>query len=151
MTQHQSIPGLRDGMKLQSTTQSRHFIFWTQRRIYLVLLVSNKIWSREEREIQTRLSFLNEPGLIFHGTAQADLLRFFTEKFSPDHQIIYSTHSPFMVPVEDLTATKIVEDLVNVNERDRRTLTKTRIRSDVPSKDRNFVFPLQGALGCYLT
>ena len=94
---------------------------------------------------------LDEPGLTLHGTAQADLLRFFTEKLSPHHQIIYSTHSPFMVPVEDLMATRIVEDLVNVDERGRRTPTGTRIRSDVLSKDRDSVFPLQGALGYSLT
>ena len=94
---------------------------------------------------------LDEPSLTLHGTAQADLLRFFTEKLSPHHQIIYSTHSPFMVPVEDLMATRIVEDLVNVDERGRRTPTGTRIRSDVLSKDRDSVFPLQGALGYSLT
>ena len=50
-----------------------------------------------------------------------------------------------MVPVEDLMATRIVEDLVNVDERGRRTPTRTRIKSDVLSKDRDSVFPLQGA------
>jgi hypothetical protein len=34
--------------------------------------------------------FLDEPGLTLHGTAQAGLLRFFSEKLSPNHQVIYS-------------------------------------------------------------
>src|SRR5690606_34015477 len=41
---------------------------------------------------------LDEPGLTLHGKAQADLLRYFDEKLAPYHQIIFSTHSPFMVP-----------------------------------------------------
>ena len=41
---------------------------------------------------------LDEPGLTLHGKAQADLLRYFGEKLAPKHQVIFTTHSPFMVP-----------------------------------------------------
>ena len=41
---------------------------------------------------------LDEPGLSLHGCAQADLLRYIEEKLKPDHQVIFTTHSPFMVP-----------------------------------------------------
>jgi hypothetical protein len=44
---------------------------------------------------------LDEPGLTLHGKAQADLQRFFKEKLAPHHQVIYSTHSSFMVPADD--------------------------------------------------
>jgi predicted ATPase len=39
---------------------------------------------------------LDEPGLTLHGKAQADLLRYIEQRLLPDHQVIYSTHSPFM-------------------------------------------------------
>jgi len=94
---------------------------------------------------------LDEPGLTLHGMAQADLLRYFNEKLSPHHQIIYSTHSPFMVPPDDLSASRIVEDIVRVDQRGRRTPTGTRVRTDILSTDRDSVFPLQGALGYSLT
>lgn len=94
---------------------------------------------------------LDEPGLTLHGMAQADLLRYFSEKLAPHHQIIYSTHSPFMVPPDDLSAARIVEDLVNVDNRGRRTPIGTKVRTDVLSRDRDSVFPLQGALGYSLT
>ena len=47
---------------------------------------------------------LDEPGLTLHGTAQKDLLRYFAEQIAPKHQLIYSTHSPFLVPADDLQA-----------------------------------------------
>ncbi|MGV4796259.1 AAA family ATPase [Rhizobium sp. F40D2] len=94
---------------------------------------------------------LDEPGLTLHGLAQADLLRYFTEKLAPHHQIIYSTHSPFMVPHDNLMASRIVEDLVNVDARGRRTPTGTTVREDVLKADKDSIFPLQGALGYSLT
>lgn len=94
---------------------------------------------------------LDEPGLTLHGLAQADLLRYFTEKLEPHHQIIYSTHSPFMVPHANIMASRIVEDLVKVDERGRRTPTGTLVREDVLKADRDSIFPLQGALGYSLT
>ncbi len=56
-----------------------------------------------------------------------------------------------MVPPDDLSASRIVEDLVQVDQRGRRTPTGTKVRSDVLSTDRDSVFPLQGALGYSLT
>ncbi|WP_292634485.1 AAA family ATPase [Mesorhizobium sp.] len=97
------------------------------------------------------LLLLDEPGLTLHGLAQADLLRYFSEKLSPHHQMIYSTHSPFMVPYENLMASRIVQDLVKVGENGRRTPTGTQVREDVLNADRDSVFPLQGALGYSLT
>lgn len=94
---------------------------------------------------------LDEPGLTLHGLAQADLLRYFTEKLEPHHQIIYSTHSPFMVPHDNIMASRIVEDLVEVDRRGRRTPTGTMVREDVLKADKDSVFPLQGALGYSLT
>lgn len=94
---------------------------------------------------------LDEPGLTLHGLAQADLLRYFTEKLEPHHQIIYSTHSPFMVPHNNIMASRIVEDLVEVDARGRRTPTGTMVREDVLKADKDSVFPLQGALGYSLT
>ena len=94
---------------------------------------------------------LDEPGLTLHGLAQADLLRYFTEKLEPHHQIIYSTHSPFMVPHDNIMASRIVEDRVDVDARGRRTPTGTMVREDVLKAEKDSVFPLQGALGYSLT
>jgi len=89
---------------------------------------------------------LDEPGLTLHGKAQADLLRFFKEKLAPHHQIIYSTHSPFMVPADDLLSVRIVEDQVALRA-GRRVPLGTKVRDDVLTRDPDTLFPLQGALG----
>ncbi|MBD8064075.1 AAA family ATPase [Devosia sp. PTR5] len=89
---------------------------------------------------------LDEPGLTLHGKAQADLLRFFDEKLAPHHQIVFSTHSPFMVPADDLASVRIVEDQIEMKG-PRRLPLGTKVRSDVLSRDPDTIFPLQGALG----
>lgn len=90
---------------------------------------------------------LDEPGLTLHGKAQADLLRFFDEKLAPHHQIVYSTHSPFMVPGNDLTSVRVVEDQVDVSPGGRRMPVGTKVRDDVLTRDPDTIFPLQAALG----
>ena len=94
---------------------------------------------------------LDEPGLSLHGKAQADLLRYFEERLALHHQIIYSTHSPFMVPADKLTSARIVDDLVNLDSRGRRTPLGTKVRKDVLHTDQDSIFPLQGALGYDIT
>jgi len=93
---------------------------------------------------------LDEPGLTLHGKAQADLLRFFDEKLAPFHQIIYSTHSPFMVAADKLSSARIVEDQVEYKN-GRRMPLGTKVRVDVLHRDPDTLFPLQGALGYEIT
>lgn len=40
---------------------------------------------------------LDEPGLNLHAKAQNDLLRYSEERLDQQHQVIYSTHSLFMI------------------------------------------------------
>lgn len=93
---------------------------------------------------------LDEPGLTLHGKAQSDLLRFFDEKLAPHHQIIYSTHSPFMIAADRLLSVRIVEDQVDRSGR-RPIPIGTKVREDVLSRDADTLFPLQGALGYDIT
>ena len=94
---------------------------------------------------------LDEPGLTLHGKAQADLLRYFNEKITPDHQLIFSTHSPFMMPPEDLTLSRIVEDEVVAGRPGQWTSKGTKVRDNVLATDPDTLFPLQGALGYDVT
>ena len=93
---------------------------------------------------------LDEPGLSLHGKAQADLLRFFEEKLAPHHQIVYSTHSPFMVPASALDRVRIVEDKIEAKG-PRRLPLGTKVRQDVLELHPDTLFPLQGALGYEIT
>lgn len=94
---------------------------------------------------------LDEPGLTLHGTAQKDLLRYFAEKIAPEHQLIYSTHSPFMVPPQDLASVRTVEDVVTRDARNRKLSQGTKIRADVLTTDPQTNFPIFGAMGFEVT
>lgn len=80
---------------------------------------------------------LDEPGLNLHALAQADLLRYIDD-LSDRYQILYTTHSPFMVRGERLHQVRLVEDRQGVG---------TRVVSDVAGSDPATIFPLQAALG----
>jgi predicted ATP-dependent endonuclease of OLD family len=94
---------------------------------------------------------LDEPGLTLHGKAQSDLLRYIQERLLPTHQVIYSTHSPFMVPAERLADVRVVEDVVERDDRGRALVKGTKVSADVLSVDRDTLFPLQGHLGYEIT
>lgn len=79
---------------------------------------------------------LDEPGLNLHASAQADLLRFFHD-LSKKYQIIYTTHSPFMVETEHLDRVRTCFE----------TEEGTIISDSIQEKDPNTLFPLQAALG----
>lgn len=94
---------------------------------------------------------LDEPGLTLHGKAQADLLRYIEERLLPQHQVIYSTHSPFMIPSERLADVRVVEDVIKRGEKNQITVLGTKVSSDILSVDKDTLFPLQGALGYEIT
>lgn len=95
---------------------------------------------------------LDEPGLTLHGKAQGDLLRYIVERLLPDHQVIFTTHSPFMVPMDRLEDVRIVEDVISFNPKTGRPDIKgTKVRSDVLEVSDDTLFPLQGALGYEVT
>lgn len=79
---------------------------------------------------------LDEPGLNLHASAQADLLRFIDD-LSENYQIIYSTHSPFMVESDTLDRVRTVYD----------SEQGSIISEAIQEKDPDTLFPLQAALG----
>lgn len=92
---------------------------------------------RDEGE-HNLILLLDEPGLNLHATAQWDFLRFIDERLSPKYQVIYSTHSPFMV---EPTRLERVRTVVDDDERG------TIVSGDIFRADRETVFPIQAALG----
>lgn len=94
---------------------------------------------------------LDEPGLTLHGKAQSDLLRYIRERIVPEHQVIYTTHSPFMVPSDRMEDVRIVQDVVQRQDRGRPIVLGTKVKDDVLNVDEDTIFPLQGALGYEIT
>ncbi len=92
----------------------------------------------ELRHSKRMILLLDEPGLSLHASAQHDLLRFIDERLTPDHQVLYSTHSPFMVASTDLERVRTVED---------RDGEGTRVSHEFLDHSEDTRLPLQAALG----
>lgn len=83
---------------------------------------------------------LDEPGLSLHASAQKDLLRFIDEKLACNYQVIYTTHSPFMIDSLRLNEVRTVYDSQDYK-------VGSVISDAVEEKDSDTLFPLQAALG----
>ena len=92
----------------------------------------------EETDSGDLIILLDEPGTALHAMAQKDFLRFMDERLSPRCQVLYSTHSPFMIDLDKLHRIRLVQDMDGVG---------TVISDDAVHNDRETVFPLQMALG----
>ena len=77
---------------------------------------------------------LDELGLHVHGTAQQKIVKFL-EKLSNQNQLLYSTHSPFMIDGDHLERVRIVH-----NDKEDGT---AKVSEDVWPKDKDSLFPLQ--------
>jgi predicted ATP-dependent endonuclease of OLD family len=92
----------------------------------------------EETENGDLIILLDEPGTALHAMAQKDFLRFMDERLSPRCQVLYTTHSPFMIDLEKLHRIRLVQDMDGVG---------TVISDDPVNNDKETLFPLQMALG----
>lgn len=92
----------------------------------------------ERAKGQDLILLLDEPGLNLHAKAQEDFLRFIDERLAPDYQVIYSTHSPFMVEPTKLARVRTVED---------RDGEGTKVSEEIFRSGSDTVFPLQAAFG----
>ncbi len=99
------------------------------------------VWfSSVKEEVKAKndlILLLDEPGLSLHALAQEDFLDYIQE-LSEEHQVIYTTHSPFMVRSARLSEVRVVEDKDD---------TGTKISSNLSGSDPKTLFPLQAALG----
>lgn len=55
------------------------------------------------------LYLLDEPGVHLHVNAQKELLRFFADLTAERNQIVYSTHSPYMIDNRDILNVRVVQ------------------------------------------
>lgn len=104
-------------------------------------------YSQIKRAKQNVILLLDEPGLTLHGRAQGDLLRYFEKELKDNHQVIYSTHSPFMVDPRHFERVRIVQDLSIDRDDLPREQQGTKVTIDILEATDDSLFPLQGALG----
>ena len=106
-------------------------------------------YDKLRRDGENLILLLDEPGLSLHGRAQADLLAYFEQELRPHHQLMYTTHSPFMVAPIHFDRVRIVQDLSVETDSDDLPEDQqgTKVLTDVLKATSDSLFPLQGALG----
>lgn len=105
-------------------------------------------FSQQTKSKQPLILLLDEPGLFLHAKAQSDLLRYIEAELQPHHQVIYTTHSPFMVDPQRFDRVRIVEDRSTLTDGQLPIAERgTKVFSEVLEANEGTLFPLQGALG----
>jgi predicted ATP-dependent endonuclease of OLD family len=105
-------------------------------------------YSDVKKNAEPMILLLDEPGLTLHAKAQHDLLRYFETELKGSHQLIYSTHSPFMIDPEHFERVRIVQDK-SIDAELNADIGKdgTVVLEDAFAANPDSLFPLQGALG----
>ncbi len=122
------VKNRRSGVSLPLKNRSKGFNWF-----FSFLVWFKKI---QEDKKSNYILLLDEPGLNLHAAAQANLLKFLKD-LSLDYQIIYTTHSPFMIESDNLHKVRTVLETENGSV----------ISDSIQEKDPNTLFPLQAALG----
>lgn len=151
----QDKPPFDDGWVFNTRIRNeRHeaSVNFDQRSTGFIWFFSFLVWfSQVKRNYGDRLIILlDEPGLTLHGNAQKDLLRYINEKLQPDYQVVFTTHSPFMIDVENIFSLRTVEDIVKTekqNGKERTMILGTKVGKRIFSRDKDTILPLQGKVG----
>lgn len=148
-------PPLNEGFVFNTrifNTRHRATVSFEDRSHGFIWFFSFLVWfSQAKRRYSDNLILLlDEPGLPLHGRAQQDLVRYINERLRPDHQVIYTAHSPFLIDVENIFSLRTVEDVIDISKQDGETVEEikgTKVGQRILSRDSDTIFPLQGILG----
>lgn len=92
---------VRDRVDQYPDQRSKGFLWFLS--FYLRLAANHKTNPDENR-----LLLIDEPGSYLHARAQRDILHLFESRIAPREQIIYSSHSPFLMPSHTLHRVRVV-------------------------------------------
>ncbi len=151
---HREDPAeMQQGMNLSASVyDTRHWVTTEMRSrsrgfrwFFSFLAWYHDLKQQQEGDI---ILLLDEPGLTLHAKAQMDLLRYFDREIAADEvQLVYTTHSPFMVPPDHFERVRIVQDR-SLDEDDLpEGEDGAKVITEVLEASKDSLFPLQGALG----
>lgn len=92
------------------------------------------------------LILLDDPGIGLHAKAQWDLLKYVYDNLAPYYQILYATHSPFMIDPDRMSWVRTVEERVEAMPDGVHTFRGTKVGEGVLSGDYDTLLPLQASL-----
>ena len=146
-------PGMESGTNIWGRVEdTKHYVttsLGTRSRGFIWFFSFLAWYQKFRRDNENIILLLDEPGLSLHAKAQGDLLGYFEQELKPHHQLIYTTHSPFMVDPRYFDRVRIVQDLsVELDSEDLPDEQQgTKVITEVLDATPDSLFPLQGALG----
>lgn len=146
--------GMREGFNIWGEVEDTKHLVSTSlgtRSTGFVWFFSFLAWySAVKKKNEPLVLLLDEPGTSLHGRAQEDLLRFFETQIvkNEKHQLLYTTHSPFMVDPHHPERIRIVQDRgIDTTDFLPPEEDGTKVLTEVLEAGPDSLFPLQGALG----
>ena len=121
--------------------RSRGFLWFMS--FYLRLAAADSRGSK-----RGRLLLIDEPGTYLHARAQKDVLRLLEDRLAKTNQIIYSTHSVYLLPATHLNRLRIVIRPTKTGTAIVDRLTDPRLRS---SEFADTMSPIMNAIGLDVT
>jgi len=124
-----------------------------ERSTGFVWFFSFLVWFSEIRRMfgDNLIVLLDDPGIGLHARAQMDLLRYISQELEPHYQVIYTTHTPFMVDSTHLDRVRTVEDVVAVDDDGGEKYVGTKVGEKVFSINPDTLIPLRSALAYEIT
>lgn len=119
----------RPDVEIELEARSKGFQWFFS--FYLLFLVESDDGHKDA------ILLLDEPGMHLHPTAQQELIGFF-ENLAQKNQLIYTTHSPFLIDGEHLYRVRPVTEDESGH---------SHITAETWPADRETIFPLQAAAG----
>ncbi len=141
-TDPKDLPPFNTGPNLYvriRNTRHRVSVPFNQRSKGFIWFFSFIVWfdTIQEKDTVPPILLLDEPGLSLHALAQGDLLTYI-DQLCREHQVIYSTHSPFMIKSDSLHRCRLVEDRHDLG---------TIVSEAVAESNKRTLFPLQAVMG----
>ena len=127
------VTNRQDRLRLQLEERSRGYQWYFS--FYVVFNVES------ETRHKNSILLLDEPALFLHALGQEDFLKKVLPKLSEKNQIIYTTHSPFLLDLARPFAIHTVTLKKNSTQRE------SHISKEHWATDRDALFPLQSAVG----
>ena len=93
--------------------------------------------SEKNNTYKNSILLLDEPGTHFHGKAQQELVKFL-RNLAKSNQLMYTTHSTFMIDMDKPKEVKIVYEDKNTKD--------TKISTDIWNADDDSLLPIQTSL-----
>lgn len=111
---------------------------------YLNLFIDIQAYKLRDNSV---VYLFDEPGIYLHVNAQKELLDLFSNLTEKNNQIIYSTHSPYMINSDNILNVRAIEK----NEEGLTKIFRNAYHQDLSEASKNETLsPLVNALGCNL-